>query len=267
MTSPQQSPAAASDETDARRQLQIQKMESMCTMSAGIAHDMNNYLAAILGNNTVMQRSPSLDTRAKECGQRIESAGNLALHLSEQLATYSARIEHNPVELDLQELVDAVRTATSGILSRGIGLDFEIAPNCPPLYADPAQLQRVLVNLITNAIESMVDRQGVIHVFLRPYQPAPSDADLSFFSLLTDGAWFELAVKDAGHGIPLKFRDRIFDPFFSTKIRGRGMGLPETLGIVRLHNGNIIVKSQPGAGTTLRILLPVPPDAALGATD
>lgn len=233
----------------------------MITMATGIAHDFNNYIAAIMGNNTVMMRSIANEPRARDCAQRIESAAALALHLTDQLATYSARIEFTPSELDPAELLAEVAAATTTALPRGVQLESGVCPHCPTLFADPALLRRLLVNLVTNAAEAMLDLQGRIQVSIGPGQI--TDATRTFLPPAGTGPWLALTVRDAGQGMTPKVLDHCFDPFFSTKIRGRGMGLPEALGIIRLHNGTISVHSQPGHGTTMTALLPVPDDRAL----
>ncbi|MDA0576969.1 MAG: ATP-binding protein [Verrucomicrobia bacterium] len=246
-------------DAQATRARQLEKHAGFIGMATGIAHDLNNYITAIQGNNAVIQRNPALDTRAVECGQRINASCELGFHLANQLALYSARMEANPESVDVAALVARLRKATTAVLPRNVVLDVDVATPSPPLVADPELVLAMLVNLVTNAADAMVDRRGLIHVFIRPYKAEAHDATNAFFDLDTKASWLELAVKDAGLGIAPDIRDRIFDPFFSTKIRGRGMGLPEVLGILRMHNGNIIVKSKTNTGTRMRALLPASP--------
>lgn len=238
------------------QRLQAAKLESMTTMAAGIAHDFNNHLAAILGNNAVVQRAAKDLPRAQECMHRIEAASNLALQLSDQLAVYSARVDCNPVQLDPDRLLLDVCKSVQSILPRGVKLERDVRPAPVAPSADRDLLHRALVNLATNSAEALLDMTGTITLAFGPYVPAPADANEAFFPEFVRGTCLQFSVTDTGRGMDAGVRERMFDPFFSTKIRGRGMGLPEALGIARLHKGNVLVRSVEGAGTTVRLILP-----------
>jgi len=241
---------------DDRRRLWLAKLDAMTLMASGIAHDFNNHAAAILGNNTLVARASGIDKRARECIGRIETAANLALHLSEQLAVYSGRVDMNPEPVALTVLLESLAQRLAVDLPENHRLALDCDPGDLTIRADPTLLARALANLALNASEAMVDREGVIAISALPYTPAPTDADLAFFPPTPTPDWVELRVVDQGHGIAPAILPRLFDPFFSSKIRGRGMGLPEVIGILRMHGGNLVVQSQPDLGTTVKLLLP-----------
>lgn len=238
----------------------LAKFESMETMAAGIAHDFNNHAAAILGNNTLLTRLSALDTRSRECMARIDAAANQALQLAEQLATYAGRIICDPRPLTLRSLLASLQRACPPEQTVKLQIDPLPSP-LPPLTADAALLERALRNLVTNAVEAMVEHVGAVYLSAGPYLASPEDAHHAFFPLDATPGWVELAVRDEGPGIAPAILHRVCDPFFSTKIRGRGMGLPEVIGIARLHGGNVLLHSARGSGTQVRLLLPPQPPA------
>lgn len=252
MSVPTPGPGSADD----RRRLWLAKLDAMTLMASGIAHDFNNHAAAILGNNTLVARSTGIDKRARECIGRIETAANLALQLSEQLAVYSGRVDMNPEPVAIAVLLETVAQRVAVDLPDSQRLDLDCDPGDLTIRADGTLLARALANLVLNAAEAMVDREGVIALSARPYAPAPADNDLAFFPPTPTPDWVELRVGDQGHGIAPALLPRIFDPFFSSKIRGRGMGLPEVIGVLRMHGGNLVVQSVPDQGTTVKLLLP-----------
>lgn len=243
---------------DSRRQLLLAKFESMTTMAAGIAHDFNNQAAAILGNNTLVARQPALEPRTRDCVARIDAAAHLTLQLAEQLATYAGRINNEPQPLSLPPLLATTLQSVQAELPPGIRVVQDMSP-APSCLADAALLARALRNLLTNAYEAMLDNSGLITLSAGAYHPTREDAALAFFPYAPGADWVVLGVRDPGNGIAPAILHRVFDPFFSTKIRGRGMGLPEVVGIMNLHGGNLLLSSTPGQGTDVRLILPPQP--------
>ena len=244
------------------RHRQLCKLQSLTTMATGIAHDFNNHLAAILGNNNVILRAVPTEGRVRDCVQRIEAAANLALQLSDQLTLYASRVACESSAIDWRHLLEEVRGSITPTRSGGLQVEYQTAPDTPALMADADLLRRALINLITNSAESMIERTGGIRVAVGPFNRKASDAENAFFELGATPRWVAITVSDDGCGFAAQSRALIFDPFYSTKIRGRGMGLPEVLGIARLHGGNVVVESQPGVGTQVKLLLPPEPPTA-----
>jgi PAS domain S-box-containing protein len=229
-----------------RRLLHAQKLESLGVMAGGIAHDFNNLLMGITGNLEValLKLGPS-DAR-----QSIEQAHQTACRAAElagQMLAYSGRGLFVVSDLNLSTLVQE----NAQLLN--LQLDREL----PHVCADIAQFQQVVMNLISNASEASGEAPGVVTIatgvadFDREYlnssvieqKPAP-------------GRFVWLEVADNGTGLDAETRQRMFDPFFSTKFTGRGLGLSAVLGIVKAHGGAIMVDSEIGRGTTVRVLLP-----------
>lgn len=246
----------AQKRADARVQ-RAQKLESLGLLAGGIGHDFNNLLVGILGNaNLALEQLPK-DLPARYHVREIERSALRAAGLTAQMLAYAGEgeIAREPVNLSklVEEMGDLLRTA----VSKKATLRCSYAANLPAVLADPAQVRQVVMNLVTNASEAIGEDGGGIRVstgimradraYLAHAYPDPE---------LPAGFYAYVEVSDAGAGMDPKTRARVFDPFFTTKGAGRGLGLAACLGIVRGHRGAVIVESQPGQGTTIRVLLP-----------
>lgn len=247
---------------DERRRLeshmqQVQKLESLGILAGGIAHDFNNLLAGILGNADLALGSLDGAAPAHRFVQEIRKAAMRSASLTNQMLAYSGRgrflvevVDLNEIVHDLSELLEA--GATRKAIRR-----FCLGEDLPPVKVDVAQIRQVVMNLITNATESITDSSGVVAISTRiekhaggPVPDAVLDGDLA------PGRYVCLEVVDTGCGMDDETRTRIFDPFFTTKGAGRGLGLAAVLGIVRGHGGVVTLQSSAGKGTTIRVLLP-----------
>ncbi len=238
--------------------LEVQKLESLGVLAGGVAHDFNNLLTAILGHAglarlAIDQESPSAANIAQ-----IEQAAQVAAGLCRQLLAYAGRGELDPQSLDLTGL--ARETAELFRFSTGshARLAFNLAADLPPVLIDPTQVRQVLLNLVQNAAEAIGRRQdGAITITTRLL-----DVDAAWLAQaragqeLQPGAYPAVVVADNGPGISPEARRRVFDPFFSTKGAGRGLGLAAALGIVRSHRGALRLDSEPGQGTTFTLIFP-----------
>lgn len=240
-----------------RRLLQTQKMESLGVMAGGIAHDYNNLLTVILGNLELARAelSPSAVARL-----RIESAvqaAQRAADLTRQMLAYSGKGHFVIKQLDLSDLIEQNLQLFRASISGTITFNLNLGRGLPRIAADPNQVQQVVINLLTNASEAIGDASGIIT--LSTGQQECDEAYLSRSRLDEKppaGRFVYLEVSDTGCGMDTATQERLFDPFFSTKFTGRGLGMPAVLGIVRGHHGAITVDSQPGRGTTVRVLFP-----------
>jgi CheY-like chemotaxis protein len=162
------------------------------------------------------------------------------------------------VALDLGEEVREMADILKVSISKKVALSFDFADDLAAAEADPAQMRQVILNLIVNASEAIGDREGTITV-----RTGMADADRAYLDRslpgeqLSAGRYVYLEVADTGCGMRPEILERIFDPFFTTKFAGRGLGLAVVLGIVRRHRGAVRVDSEPGKGTTFRVLLPI----------
>jgi PAS domain S-box-containing protein len=251
----------ASDEDRRSLQAQIQhaqKLESLGVLAGGIAHDFNNLLMTILGNTDLALHDLSPVSPVRPHIQEIDGAARKAAELAKQMLAYSGRGHFVVAPLDLSEIVDEMAFLLESSISRKVNLKADMERNLPAIHADAAQIQQIIMNLITNASEAFEeDELGVISVSTG-VQECSRDylADSYLDEKQAPGPYVFLEVKDSGCGMDEKTQASLFDPFFTTKFTGRGLGLAAVLGIVRGHNGAIMVDSEPGMGTTFRVLFP-----------
>lgn len=241
----------------ARRLQETQKLESLGIIAGGIAHDFNNLLTIILGNANLARLQVPKGGKFGECLSRIETTSLRAADLCKQMLAYSGKGLFLVRNIDIGKLVQETTELLQLSISKKATLQLELARDLPPVLADATQLQQILMNLVTNASDAIGTRDGVIRIrtgltqidrkTLRGFTPAAE---------IADGEYVFLEVVDDGCGMPPEIREKIFDPFFSTKFTGRGLGLAAVLGIVRSHRGAISVQSQEGRGSTFRLLLP-----------
>ncbi|MFZ5950457.1 MAG: ATP-binding protein [Candidatus Rifleibacteriota bacterium] len=230
--------------------IKIGKLESIGVLAGGIAHDFNNILAAILGNLelTLLDRNLS----SKSIGQ-LNSAIKACLRAKEltlQLLTFARGGDpiRETVSLTrlLRETADFVSHGSKSLCR------YEIPENLWPVEVDPGQIGQVIQNLVINAGQAMPDG-GVINISCRNVEAL----DHEIPGLSCEQRYVEFKIIDEGCGIPLNLIDKIFDPFFSTKAHGHGLGLAICHSIVGKHGGNISVSSNPGKGSCFTVLLPV----------
>jgi len=261
--------ARRAEEEQRRLETQLreaQKLESLGILAGGIAHDFNNLLSVILGNETLATSEAQAGSRLAKQLDRIRSAAKHAEALTNQMLTYSGRASVSLMPLDLSELVEEMRELLEASTSKKCRLEISLDPDGALVEGDPTQLRQVIMNLVTNASESLQDRPGrvVVRTGL-----ASVDAEYLADSFgpagLAAGSYVYLQVTDTGEGMKEEISGRIFEPYFSTKFAGRGLGLATVLGIVRGHGGAIKLITEPGHGTTFRVLLPPTTRAAAPA--
>jgi len=234
------------------------KLESLTTMARGVAHDFNNLLAAVLGNVSIILRNLPPDSSLRDNALQIESTALHAVELTNEIMTFSGRTNPRRDPLNLSGLVREMAGALEVSVAKGIELTYELAPDLPMIRGDRAQLTQVVTQLVVNASDAMTDRCGTIRLATGRLDCSPDDLAACFPNEdVRGGPYVYLDVGDTGCGIPAEVAERIFDPFFSTRIRGHGMGLPIVIGIVRAHEGVIKVTSSPQKGTVVRVLLPL----------
>ncbi|MFA7382601.1 MAG: PAS domain S-box protein [Desulfurivibrionaceae bacterium] len=236
---------------------QAQKMEAVGTLAGGIAHDFNNLLSPIIGFSELILLERSVDNTGTKRIREILSAANRAKELVKQILTFSRRSEHKMAPLMVQPVIkEALKLLRSSIPS-SIEIQQNINPECGAVLADPGQIHQIIMNLCTNAFQAMPDQSGTISVSLSPIVLA--QADIASKVGLQPGHYLKLAVEDNGQGIDPESVKRIFEPYFTTKEKGKGtgLGLAVVHGIVKNYGGEINVYSEPGKGTRFNIYLPV----------
>ena len=252
---------AAAKRRELETQMQhAQKLESLGVLAGGIAHDFNNLLTGILGhaNLALLDLPPSAP--ARQSLSEIELASRRAAELCRQMLAYSGKGKFVLERLDLSRVVREMGQLLEVTFTKRAVVRYNFAEDLPRMEGDPAQVGQVVMNLITNASEAVGDHRGSITLTTgamecRREYLAESLADPN----VPEGRYVFLEVADTGCGMDADTLGRIFDPFYTTKFTGRGLGLSAVLGIVRGHHGAIRVYSEPGRGTTFKVLFPAVP--------
>jgi PAS domain S-box-containing protein len=241
----------------------VQKLESIGVLAGGIAHDFNNLLHVVLGNADIALSNLPSGSPARGPVEEVVRATLRAADLTRQLLAYSGKGAFVVRELDLSTEVREMATLLRTSISKQATLDWELSSTLPAVRADPTQVRQIVMNLITNASDSLGEAGGTITLrtgvtqleeladqgFGAPLEgenPVPPGTSYLVF----------LEIGDTGTGMTRDTLSRIFDPFFSTKFTGRGLGLAAVMGIVRSHKGLIRVRTSPGEGTAFRVLFP-----------
>ncbi len=237
--------------------LYAQKLESLGVLAGGIAHDFNNILMAIIGNADLALMQISAESPAIENLHRIEQAAARAADLAKQMLAYSGKGKNVVENIDLNILLGEMLHTLETSISRTAVLRLDQHQPLPPVEADAAQIRQIIMNLVTNASEAIGDKSGVIAITTGCMNCDRNNLnDVWLGENLTDGPYVYLEIADNGCGMYKETMAKLFDPFYTTKFTGRGLGMAAVLGIVKGHNGAIKVISDPGRGTTFTILLP-----------
>lgn len=240
-----------------RKLQETQKLESLGVLAGGIAHDFNNLLTGVLGAASLARRELPSGLPVREYLDHIEKAAERAADLCRQMLAYSGRGRFVVAPLDLSALVAELLPLLQVSIAKRVQLQVDTPAGLPPVQADATQMRQVVMNLVINAAEAIGDRHGVVRVQLRRLQVDERYLrDLQLAEELRPGDHVALEVSDTGCGMDAATVRRIFDPFFTTKFTGRGLGLAAVLGIVRGHRGGIKVYSEPGRGTTFKLIFP-----------
>ncbi len=242
---------------------QTQTLESLGVLAGGIAHDFNNLLMGILGNTELAAGGLSPDSEARTRLHEVESAGRRAAELCKQMLAYSGRGRFEVRPLDLSEVVREMAHLLKASISKKATFHQDLATGLPAFEADATQIRQVVMNLVTNASEALGEDGGTITLRTGAMECDEDYHRQTYLAQeLAPGTYVFLEVGDTGSGMDEETRERIFDPFFSTKFVGRGLGLAATLGIVRGHRGALEVDSNPNEGTVFRVLFPASDRAA-----
>lgn len=249
---------------------QARKLESLGLLAGGLAHDFNNLLVGMLTAADLLRRDLPPGGESHSLAELIKKAAERAANLSRQMLLYAGKGAPARRPLGLNAAVEEALALMAPALPKAVAVATALAPGLPPVEADPGQVRQVVTNLVLNAAEAVGPKGGRVTLATgveekdeggrrkeegaaRPVHPSsfllpPSD--------LAAGRYVYLQVTDDGCGMAPDVLARAFDPFFTTKGKGRGLGLSSVQGIVRCHGGGLHTRSAPGAGTTVRVLLP-----------
>jgi two-component system cell cycle sensor histidine kinase/response regulator CckA len=239
------------------RLIQAQKLESLGVLASGIAHDFNNLLTGILGYADLALLDLSPVSSARESISNVITGAHDAAELVRQMLAYTGKSHFETRPIRLSDVVEEMSHLLRVSISKKCVLHHQFELNLPEVEGDPAQIRQVIMNLITNASDAIGERSGTIAISTgATFCDADYLASLNLQQELREGLYVFLEVSDTGCGMTDAVRSRIFDPFFTTKVKGRGLGLSAVLGIVRSHHGAVKIYSEPGRGTTFKVLFP-----------
>jgi PAS domain S-box-containing protein len=221
------------------------QLEVLGGLAGGVAHDFNNKLTAVLGNASFLSDTLDEDDPNREVLADLEAAAEYCAELTRDLLTLARQGPRSPISVEPLTFLRRLGDDLQRDLPLDVRLEVTVAPDCPPIEADSVQLERTITNLVVNARDS-IEGAGQIRISATPSGAGPEQ-------------WVELAVRDDGVGMDADTRERIFDPFYTTKDvgEGTGLGLAIVLGIVAAHGGEVSVESAPGRGTRITTTWPV----------
>ncbi len=234
---------------------QGQKLESLGVLTGGIAHDFNNILGVIIGHCGLLKLRPE---KVAVNIPEIEKAAERAAELCRQMLAYAGKSQSIITQVDMTTLVDEMVRMLKTTIPQSAVIKPELSADVPPIKGDREQIRQIVMNLIINAAEAIGEVQGEIRVSLAKTEIREGDALKDHLGkIMPPGKYVCLEVTDTGCGMDDEIRSKIFEPFYTTKLFGRGLGLPATLGIITSHKGALQLFSQPVHGTTFKVFLPV----------
>jgi PAS domain S-box-containing protein len=250
------------DITERRRSeellLQSAKLESVGVLAGGIAHDFNNILTAVLGNASLARIALDPTSPALESISQIEEASRRATDLCRQMLAYAGKGRFVLQRTNLNELIENTTHLLQVSISKKAVLRLNLDNRLPSIVADNTQIRQVLMNLVINASDAIGDRSGVISISTGVVRADRDYLDKTIQAPdIPTGDYVFVEVSDTGSGMTPEVQARIFEPFFTSKFTGRGLGLAAVSGIVHGHKGALKVYSEPGKGSSFKLLLPV----------
>jgi PAS domain S-box-containing protein len=238
-----------------RRLIQTQKLESIGNLASGIAHDFNNLLFPIIALSDMLLDDLPEGSKAHKKVSDILKAGNRGKELVKQILTFSHKSDSKKITVPFQQIVKEALKLSRSTIPSNIVVSSEINKDCGLVKANPSQLHQIVMNLITNAYHAVENSSGTINIRLHEITVEKDLQNESF----KPGTYAKLSVSDTGTGIDPAILGKIFEPYFTTKEKGKGtgLGLSTVYGIIKDHQGNISVNSEPGKGSTFSVYLPL----------
>lgn len=233
--------------------LAASRMEATATLAGGIAHDYNNLMSVVVGNAELVRSDLGNDHPDADMLQEIETAANKASDLAQRLLAFARGGAYEMEKVDLNQVVRETLRAQERAVPHGIQVTCDLEGELWHIKADRAQLEMILTSLCANAVEA-IEGDGKIHIGTRNVDVGDTLAEKH--PGLEPGRYTLLSVQDTGCGMNDAVLARVFEPFFSTKFQGRGLGLASVYGIVKNHGGHIAIESQENRGATCAIYLP-----------
>lgn len=251
---------ALAEQARVREQLlHTSKLEGLGVMASGIAHDFNNMLTVVLANASMAQSAVEPGSEAHNLLEQTLNATQNASEITRQLLSLARGDSHARGPVALSDLVRSLEKLLRSSIKRRVQVEYQLAPDLPPVQADAAQLRQLALNLALNAGEACLERGGT--VVIATGERSLEAADLTpraFRGTKSTGRHVFLEVRDDGSGMDAATLARLGEPFFTTRVAGRGLGMAAVLGILAIHGGWLELESTPGSGTTVRACLPAP---------
>ncbi|MBU0908834.1 MAG: response regulator [Proteobacteria bacterium] len=234
--------------------LHAQKLEAIGRLAGGIAHDFNNILTPVIGYGELIKAQLSPGSPVAEDMDVLLVSANRAKELVKQILTFSRQDRNERIPVEIHIIVKESLKLLRATIPTTITILVNIDPRCGQVLAEPTQLHQVVMNLCMNGYQAMQNSGGTLGVSLAVVEIEQNDA-LKKVNVIP-GSYVRLEVSDTGHGMDREIVSRIFEPYFTTKGQGNGIGLSVVHGIIKKHSGHISVYSQPGRGTTFHVYLP-----------
>lgn len=238
---------------------QLQKVKSLDRMAGAIAHHFNNKLHVVMGYLELASDTVSQDNKTAQYLKEAIEAADKAAEVSRSMLTYLGKVTEKQAPLDLSEVCSKSLALIQTVMPKHLVLETSFLSPGPAVKANENQLQLILTNILRNSWEAIGDNQGTIHLSVKTV-PSSKISSTHRFPInwqANEKEYACLEVRDTGCGITTKDLEAAFDPFFSTKFTGRGLGLSVVLGLVQSHNGGITVESTPGQGSVISVLFPI----------
>ncbi len=234
------------------------KMESLGTMAGSIAHNFNNLLMVVLGNLELAKEDLLGRSEAARNIQRAINASQRAADLSSMMLTYVGQLKKESIPVDLSQMVNAVLKNLDESKMANVTLDMDLADPMPLVAADSDQMRQMISGFITNAIESLGTEKGRVRISTGSMHCDKTYLSTTYLkSEMPEGMYAYVEVADTGCGMDTEILGKVFDPYFSTKFTGRGLGMAAVMGIIRSHNGAVRVSSIKNQGSVFTALFPI----------
>ena len=233
--------------------LKTSRIEATTTLAAGVAHDFNNLMVGVLGNAELIKMKYKIENPVEKMLDNIINSALKAGDLSKQLLAFAKGGKYDPKPIDLNDVIQETLNLNKISVPQRIKIEKNIEPNLWNVMADPIQMNQALMNLCINSVES-INKKGKIVISSKNVQV--DEAYAKQYSELKEGNYVYISIEDTGSGMDKETIKKVFEPFFSTKFLGRGLGLATVFRIVKNHEGRITVYSEPNKGTSFKIYLP-----------
>ena len=242
-----------------QRLRQAQRLEAIGTLAGGVAHDFNNILTIIKGHTTLLLMESDRPNRVQEVAATIDHAAQRGSELVGQLLAFARKSDGSFTSTNINQRLREITSMLKQAFPRNISFAYQIDESLPEIHADPGQVERVLVNLSTNARDAMPDGGKITFSTTRVQAN-----EVPLHSGAGTGSYLCLCVTDTGTGMDEATRQHIFEPFFTTKPKGQGtgLGMPVVYGLMQSHNGLIDIQSAPSKGTSISLFFPIPENPA-----